>query len=283
MGLNRVSPSNEPAGFRADPHEQPIRVLVAEDETVVRDLLVISLRRMGYQVVAVTNGAQALEILECQSFDLVLLDVMMPEVDGFTVCRELRTRSNVPVVMLTALNRPDDVIRGLELGADNYITKPFTFRELEARLRALLRRTAITPGSDHSFQVLQQGDITLNTETHAVEVAGRETDLTETEYNLLFYFMQHPNRPIGKEKLMAEVWGYMEYDGDSNLVELAISRLRRKIEQEPARPQRLVTVRGIGYKLNVLPEAPATHRAPAPRTWEPQPAAAALLHRHAVA
>lgn len=283
MGLNKLSPSNEPAGHKAGSHERPIRVLVAEDETVVRELLVISLKRMGYQVVAATNGAQALEILDCQSFDLVLLDVMMPEVDGFTVCRELRMRSNVPVVMLTALNRPEDVIRGLELGADNYITKPFTFRELEARLRALLRRTAITPGSDHSFQVLQQGDIVLNTETHAVTIADREIDLTDTEYNLLYFFMQHPSRPIGKEKLMTQVWGYVQYDGDSNLVELAISRLRRKIEEEPAKPERLVTVRGLGYKFNVLPAAAATHRSPATHTWEPQPAAAALLHRHAVA
>lgn len=228
-----------------------IRVLIVDDEKVMRDLMALSLERLGYAVVAVPDGRSALDLLDCEYFDLVMLDVVMDGMDGYQVLSQLRTFSDVPVVMLTALNRKEDVVRGFELGADNYITKPFNFKEVEARIHAVLRRaTHLLEGV--SFDVATFGDLQLNNQTQHAIVNGRDVELTPTEYALLHCLATRCERPVSKEDLLQEVWGYSEQD-NLNLVELAVRRLRMKIEENPSQPERIVTVRGVGYKFVVHP------------------------------
>jgi len=226
-----------------------VHVLVVDDEKMIRSLLKMSLQRMGYEVTTADDGAEALDLFQTQQFDLVLLDILMPKVDGFTVCSELRRVSDVPIVMLTALNRPDDIVRGLELGADNYITKPFTFKEVEARIRAILRRTTNKIEAE-PVQVLEHGDVRLDGGMRAATVGGNLVELTRTEYQLLHYLMSHVDMPVSKEDLLERVWGYEAADTNSNIVELAIRRLRKKLEEDASQPSRLVTVRGVGYKFS---------------------------------
>ena len=222
------------------------QVLVADDEKSMRDIMTLSLQRLGYAVTVVDNGIDAVEITRKRKFDLVMLDVMMPGKDGFTVCQELRRFTDVPIFMLTALNRPEDIVRGLELGADNYITKPFNFKELEARIRATLRRIG-HGNSGVAFDVAEYGDLKLFNATLSASVAGRTVDLTPTEFSLLRYLASHAERPVSKEELLQEVWGYSDANSQ-NLVELAARRLRTKIEEDSSNPTRLVTVRGVGYR-----------------------------------
>jgi len=238
---------SSPAGSDSQPTTK-INILVADDEKMMLQLLSMSLQRLGYNVVTADNGLEAVEKFDKHSFDLVLLDVLMPTMDGFAACAEIRKRSDVPVVMLTALSRPDDIVRGLEIGADNYIVKPFTFKEVEAKLRAILRRTNFQ-NNQYVFQIIERGDIRLNSEIHQVTVGGHAVELTGTEFQLLHFLMTHADQTVSKEELLEAVWGYDSTDG-SNLVEVAISRLRKKIEKDPARPDRLMTVRGIGYRFS---------------------------------
>lgn len=238
--------------------DDKISILVADDEKMMLQLLSMSLQRLGYHVVTAENGLEAVELFDRHHFDLVLLDVLMPGMDGFSACAEIRKRSDIPVVMLTALSRPDDIVRGLEIGADNYIVKPFTFKEVEAKLRAILRRTNFQ-NNQYVFQIIERGDIRLNSEIHQVTVGGTAVELTGTEFQLLHFLMTHADQTVSKEELLEAVWGYDSTDG-SNLVEVAISRLRKKIEKDPARPDRLLTVRGIGYRFSsakpLKPETP---------------------------
>lgn len=227
--------------------DDPIRILMADDERVMRDLMTLSLRRLGYEVVAVEDGATALALAEREYFDLVMLDVVMPQMDGFAVLHKLRTFSDVPVVMLTAMSRQEDVVRGFELGADNYIGKPFNFREVEARIQAVLRRATHLLGGA-AFDVATYGDLYIYNAQQRVEVAGAPVDLTPTEFALLQYLAKRGEHPTRKEELLQAVWGYSDSD-NLNLVELAIRRLRTKIERDPSRPERIVTVRGVGYKF----------------------------------
>lgn len=222
------------------------QVLVADDEKSMRDIMTLSLQRLGYGITAVDNGVDAVELARQRKFDLIMLDVMMPGKDGFAVCQELRRFTDVPIFMLTALNRPEDIVRGLELGADNYITKPFNFKELEARIRATLRRIEHR-STGIAFNVAEYGDLKLFNATLSASVAGREVDLTPTEFALLRYLASHAERPVSKEELLQEVWGYADASSQ-NLVELAARRLRTKIEDDPSAPTRLITVRGVGYR-----------------------------------
>jgi len=222
-------------------------ILVAEDEEFLRNLLLISLEREGFSVVVARDGVEALDSFASKQFDLVLLDVMMPRVDGFEVCAEIRKRSDVPVIMLTALNSPDDVVQGFELGADDFISKPFTFREVNARIQAILRRIGWSKERP-SFLIMQYGDVVLNDEEHTVFVRDEQVHLTPIEYQLLHYLMSNVNRPISKDMLFQEVWGY-DFTGSTNLVEVAMRRLREKIEAQPSTPEYLLTVRGAGYKF----------------------------------
>lgn len=262
-----------------------VHVMVVDDEKMIRSLLKMSLQRMGYEVTVAIDGEEALALFQTQSFDLILLDILMPKVDGFTVCAELRRISDVPIVMLTALNRPDDIVRGLELGADNYITKPFTFKEVEARIRAILRRTTNKIEAEPS-QVVEHGDVRLDGGMRAVTVGGQLVELTRTEYQLLHYLMSHVDAPVSKEDLLERVWGYEAADTNSNIVELAIRRLRKKLEDDPSEPARLLTVRGVGYKF--VPRLGVIRREPLPQPTAPvthhrfRPAARAARTPHAL-
>jgi DNA-binding response OmpR family regulator len=223
-----------------------LSVLIAEDEMVMRALLKQSMQRLGFTVVEAVDGEETLARFAEQRFHLIMLDVLMPKRNGFEVCREIRRQSDVPIVMITALNRPEDIVHGLEYGADNYITKPFNFKELEARIYAVIRRSTHFE-TYRSFEVAEVGDLKMFNQTQEVELNGRRISLTPIEYALLRHLASHSDYPVSKEELLQEVWGYSE--GDSpNLVELAVRRLRTKIESDISNPTRIVTVRGIGYK-----------------------------------
>jgi DNA-binding response OmpR family regulator len=230
---------------------ETIRILVVDDEGSFRQILKMSLTRVGYQVTTACTGRAAVEEFRRNEYDLILLDVMMPEMDGLEVCTEIRKTSDVPIVMLTALSRPDDVVQGFNRGADDYICKPFTFREVEMRLQAILRRMAWIQGKA-DFQVIARRDIELNDDEQRTMVRGQEVDLTPIEYRLLRELMLNTDRPVHKHDLFEQVWGY-SVAGGTNLVEVTVRRLREKIEPEPSNPTYLVTVRGAGYKFVSAP------------------------------
>ncbi len=240
--------SNQAIDLHSRKRKQPT-ILVVEDEAFLRSLLQVTLEKEGFGVLTAADGLQAMHTFAAHSVDLILLDVLMPKMSGFEVCAEIRKRSDVPIVMLTALNSPDDTVQGFETGADDFISKPFTFKEVNARLQAILRRMAWTR-EQSSFAIITHGDITLNDDEHTVTAHGKSIHLTPIEYQLLHYLMSNPNRPISKEVLFKEVWGY-DFTGGTNLVEVAMRRLREKIEEDPSAPQYLVTVRGAGYKFAV--------------------------------
>ncbi len=245
-------------------------ILVVDDEADLRRLLRVSLEWVGYKVIEASDGEEALAKFDKYSVDLVLLDVMMPKVDGLQVCTELRKRSNVPIIMLTALNDQDSVVRGLEMGVDDFIGKPFIFRELIARIRAILRRVDWLKNQSTS-KIIAVGDVVLDNEAHQVTVRGEAVYLTPTEYRLLQYLMSHPNQPVSKSVLFQEVWGY-EYTGSTNLVEVTMRRLREKIEEDPSKPSYLITVREVGYKFHSPNSIHQKRRAKKPmldqpRTW----------------
>lgn len=231
--------------------QREIRILVVEDEDPLRELLKISLQKVGYKVITARNGREARQLFETHEIDLVLLDVMMPEIDGFILCAELRQQSDVPIVILSALNRPDDIVYGFSLGADDYICKPFTFREIEVRLQAILRRVSWA-NERAEPHIMSFNDVVLNDEMHQVKVRDKVVHLTPTEYQLLRHLMSVPDRPVSKNDLFQTVWGY-DLAGGTNLVEVAVRRLREKIEEDPSDPIYLVTVRGAGYKFNTQP------------------------------
>ena len=237
-----------------------VRILVVDDERLMRDLMALSLRRFGYDVEAVADGRTALALLDNEYFDLVMLDVVMPDMDGFTLLSELRAFSDVPVIMLTAMNRQEDVVRGFELGADNYIAKPFNFKEVEARIQAVLRRAIHLLGGA-AFDVATYGDLHIYNAEQRADVGGRPADLTPTEFALLAFLAKRGERPTSKEELLQTVWGYSGSD-NLNLVELAVRRLRTKIETDPSHPIRVVTVRGLGYKYVAQPDLTTVNRGP---------------------
>ena len=227
-------------------------ILVVEDEDSYREPLTFQLTREGFEVVAVADGNAALEAFERGGVDLVLLDVMLPGMSGVEVCRELRQRSNVPVIMVTAKDSEIDKVVGLELGADDYVTKPYSFRELLARVRAVLRRggeTVASPdGEDEDLGVLAVGRIRMDTDRHVVTVGGEEVALPLREFELLEMFLRNPDRVLTRGQLIDRVWG-SNYVGDTKTLDVHVKRIRAKIEPDPSEPKVLVTVRGLGYKL----------------------------------
>ncbi len=248
-GQTSSAPEIDPSVLPA----QGLRALIVDDEPLMCELMRRSLLRLGFDVITASNGNTALELLRTEDdIDVVLLDVLMPGLDGFTVCRELRTFSDIPVIMLTALNRLEDVVQGLEAGADNYITKPFNFREVEARIMAVLRRTSHSRDGN-AFEVAHFGDLRLNNASFQATVGADTVVLTPIEFAVLRYLAARADRPVSKEELLEEVWGYSDADSD-NLVELAVRRLRTKIEEDPSDPQRLITQRNVGYIYRLQPE-----------------------------
>ena len=224
------------------------QVLLVEDDASLREVTAAVLGKGGFSVEACGNGTVALERFAAGSFDLVILDLMLPGTDGFTVCREIRKVSGVPIVMVTARRDTPDLVAGLELGADDYITKPFEAAALMARVRAVLRRTQ--PPAD---PILHVGDLRVDLSAYRVWRDAEEIALSSTEFKLLVELMRHPGEVLTREQLLQRVWGY-NYLGDSRLVDMAIKRLRDKIDDPATEESRVGTVRGVGYRFEREPD-----------------------------
>jgi len=231
-------------------------VLVVEDEESFVEALSIGLRREGFRVQVARDGAQALDVFDIVNPDLVLLDVMLPRISGIDVCRQLRKRSQVPIIMVTAKGAEIDTVVGLEVGADDYVTKPYRLRELVARMRAVLRRSPRDRQMDASGDALEVGDVALDPERHEVVIRGSTVQLPLKEFELLELLLDNAGRVLTRETLIDRVWG-SDYVGDTKTLDVHIKRLRSKVEDDPSNPSRIVTIRGLGYKFESPKPAPA--------------------------
>jgi len=231
-------------------------VLVVEDEASFVEALTIGLEREGFTVVVAVDGAQALELFDRAKPDIVLLDVMLPKISGIEVCRQLRKKTQIPIIMVTAKGAEIDAVVGLEVGADDYVTKPYRLRELVARMHAVLRR-AESPDAQAaallSAGALRVGDVTLDPDEHRVSVGGEELALPLKEFELLHLLLANVGRVLTRDTLIDRVWG-SDYVGDTKTLDVHIKRLRSKIEDNPAAPNRIVTIRGLGYKYERVSE-----------------------------
>jgi len=231
------------------------KILVVDDEPHILELVKYNLAQEGYEVLTAHDGAQAVARVRDAQPDLIILDIMLPYVDGLEVCRQIRRDSAVPIIMLTAKGGELERVVGLEIGADDYVTKPFSPRELVARVRAILRRTTADTSPGQAGP-LRGGGLVLDPTTHEVTLDGRAVDLTAKEFELLRLLLSHPNRVFTRDFLLEHIWGY-DYYGSTRTVDMHISRLREKIEDDPTSPTYIVTVRGVGYKF----KAPSDPRA----------------------
>lgn len=221
------------------------KILVVEDEKAISDILVFNLQREGYDTLAAYDGAEGLRCALEEAPDLILLDVMLPEMDGFEVCRRVRAEKDTPIIMLTAREEETDKVMGLELGADDYITKPFSMRELMARVKANMRRTYAGEAREKA-EAPSGGGLRVSKDNGMVYKNGHPLELSAREFDILCFLSAAPGRVFSREELMEQVWGY-DYYGDLRAVDVAIRRLREKIEDEPASPRYIITKRGMGY------------------------------------
>ncbi len=227
------------------------KILVVEDEKPIVEILKFNLKKEGYSVVEAFDGEAAIEIAFKEEPDLILLDIMLPKMDGFAVCKKLRERITTPILMLTAREEEVDKVLGLELGADDYITKPFSMRELMARVKANLRRKIINKNENEDKQtsdIIQIGNLSIDIERYEVTKDGDIIDLTLREFELIKFFAMQPTKIFTRELLLEKVWEY-EYYGDVRTVDVTVRRLREKIEDEPSKPKYVLTKRGVGYYL----------------------------------
>lgn len=229
-------------------------ILLVEDEESIAAPLVFLLQREGYRVVTVADGNEAVETFRARedSIDLVLLDLMLPGLPGTEVCRKIRKKSAVPIIIITAKDSEIDVVVGLELGADDYITKPYGTRELIARIRAVMRRNSEASPTDEEplhAGLLDEGEIILDTERHSLTVRGKEISIPLREFELLELFMRNSGRVLTRTQLIDRVWG-ADYFGDTKTLDVHVKRLRSRIETNPAKPELITTVRGVGYRFN---------------------------------
>jgi two-component system, OmpR family, response regulator RegX3 len=222
-------------------------VLIVEDEASFVEALTIGLSREGFDVAVATDGRDALETFDRVRPDVVLLDVMLPKMSGIDVCRQLRLRSQVPIIMVTAKGGEIDTVVGLEVGADDYVTKPYRIRELVARMRAVMRRSLGDRGGELPAGAIQVGEVILDPDEHLVTVGGTPVALPLKEFELLHLLLANAGRVLPRETLIDRVWG-SDYVGDTKTLDVHIKRLRAKVEPDPASPQRIVTIRGLGYK-----------------------------------
>jgi len=224
------------------------RILVVDDEESIRTLLAFPLRRDGHEVVTASSGPEALERFETLRPDLVLLDVMLPGIDGVEVCRRLRRQSAVPIIMLSARGEELDRVAGLEAGADDYVTKPFSVRELRSRVRAALRRAALPAALPGSSPPIEIGDVRIDPDRRRVEVRGEEVELTHLEFELLVTLARAPGRVFTRDMLLERAWGGSAYR-ERRTVDVHVLHLREKIERNPKAPEHVITVRGLGYRF----------------------------------
>ena len=230
--------------------DRSARILLVDDEQSIQTLLSYPLRRDGYEVVQAADGAEALERFDEQSFDLVVLDLMLPRMDGLEVCRRLRSQSSVPIIMLTARSEEIDKVLGLEIGADDYITKPFSLREFSSRIKAALRRAEMSRPTETSPDEapLQVRDLRIDFPKRSVRISGEETQLTFVEFEILAALARAPGRVFTRDMLLARIWGDSAYR-DPRTIDVHIRHLREKIERDPKDPEYLFTVRGVGYRF----------------------------------
>ena len=228
------------------------KVLVVDDEKPISDIIKFNLTKEGYDVVTAADGREALDMYNDENPDLVLLDQMLPEVDGIEVLRQIRSKSDIPVIMVTAKDSEIDKVLGLEMGADDYVTKPFSNRELVARVKANLRsRKSVAQSTEESFNSTEDihlGDLTIHPQAYMVSKTGADIELTHRVFELLYYLAQHIGQVMTREHLLQQVWGY-DYFGDVRTVDVTVRRLREKIEDNPSHPNWLATRRGVGYYL----------------------------------
>lgn len=224
------------------------KILLVDDEVSIVEFVQINLERAGYQVISAYDGNEAIQLAKKERPSLVVLDIMLPGLDGFEVLREIRRFSNVPVIMLTAKGEDIDKILGLELGADDYITKPFNPRELTARIKAILRRVDKQNGDRDDASRIIAGDLEIELNKREVFVRGDSVELTPKEFDLLEFLASNPGKVFSRESLLRELWGY-DYYGDSKTVDVHVRRLREKVEEEPSKPKYILTVWGVGYKF----------------------------------
>ena len=222
------------------------KVLVVDDEKLIVKGIRFSLEQDGMEVTCAYDGEEALHLAQENKFDMILLDIMLPKMDGFEVCQAIREFSNMPIVMLTAKGDDMDKILGLEYGADDYITKPFNILEVKARIKAIMRRTAASEPKEENSKVIESGDLKLDCESRRLFVQGREINLTAKEFDLLEILVMNPNKVYSRENLLNLVWGY-EYPGDVRTVDVHVRRLREKIEPNPSEPKYVHTKWGVGY------------------------------------
>lgn len=223
----------------------PQKILVVDDDPAISEMLTIVLSAEGFDTVAVTDGALAVETAQREHPDLILLDLMLPGMNGIDICRSIRQESAVPIIMLTAKTDTVDVVLGLESGADDYVNKPFKAKELVARIRARLRRT-----DDEPAETLEVGDLSIDVPAHTVKRGEEEISLTPLEFDLLLELARKPQQVFTREELLGKVWGY-RHASDTRLVNVHVQRLRAKIEKDPENPQIVLTVRGVGYKTGL--------------------------------
>jgi DNA-binding response OmpR family regulator len=224
------------------------RILLVDDEQPVQKLLTFPLQKEGYEVVQALDGQQALNAFDEQQFDLVVLDIMLPRMDGLEVCRRLRAKSRVPIIMLTAKAEEIDKVLGLELGADDYITKPFSMREFRSRVRAALRRAEMEPSVNPDEQPLDRGDLHIDFAKRRTEVRGTPVELTYVEFEILATLARSPGRVFSRDMLLESVWGDSAYR-DPRTVDVHVRHIREKVERDPRKPRYLSTVRGVGYRF----------------------------------
>ena len=244
-----------------DPLESPLKILVADDEENIRRILETRLVMLGHQVTLAENGAQALEAFRGFDPDVVVLDVMMPELDGFAVTERIRAQSEVPIILLTALGDVADRITGLQLGADDYMVKPFSPKELEARIRCVMRRVSYgqpngVAGPGRTAHVVVVGDLSIDFNKRQAHRGEERIRLTGMEFNLLELLISRSGEPISRLDMLEKVWGYKpERSSDSRVVDVHISRLRAKLEDDPENPELILTARGLGYMFQRIPQA----------------------------
>lgn len=232
-----------------------VKVLLVEDEKSIADGIIYNLKNEGLKVTHVDDGKIAIDIFHEEHFDLIILDIMLPEISGLEICKAIRKSSNVPIIMLTAKDDENDKISGLEMGADDYITKPFSVKELISRVKAVLRRTKnseLVMGVDEDFNFAKEitiGNIAVNPLRYETKIDNEIIELRPREFELLYYLCENAGNIVSREKLFSKVWGY-SFAGNSKTLDVHIQRIRERIEVNPKLPKRLVTIRGVGYKLN---------------------------------